>query len=189
VKDEADETAAHIRALMGVTNNKSEREYRIASYNANQHGGMCGKCHRRLADDEPVWRDRVGHRAFGRRYPTLPLCTECKSKWTEFYKAEPCEGCGRPVHDRVTKRKTWRTFCCRKCKSRAVSAAMHRKRVEERGTRECIECAEVFEPTRADAKFCSVACRQKNYRRRVTVQKLPTEAEHSIRNGSFRRAA
>lgn len=34
--------------------------------------------------------------------------------------------------------------------------------------RKCIECGIVFKPKRADAKFCSSACKQKHYRNELT---------------------
>jgi len=36
------------------------------------------------------------------------------------------------------------------------------------GFRDCEDCGKSFEPTRADAQYCSDACRQTAYRRRVT---------------------
>jgi hypothetical protein len=29
----------------------------------------------------------------------------------------------------------------------------------------CLECGKIFEPKRLDAKFCSAACKQRNYRK------------------------
>jgi len=34
----------------------------------------------------------------------------------------------------------------------------------------CGQCREQFEPARSDARFCSSACRQKAYRRRVSAR-------------------
>jgi endogenous inhibitor of DNA gyrase (YacG/DUF329 family) len=60
-------------------------------------------------------------------------------------------------------------FCSKQCSVRGWSAYQSRKRKEQRGERTCEECGEAFVPVRTDAKFCSIRCKQRAYRHRVTA--------------------
>lgn len=86
------------------------------------------------------------------------------------------------MHNVPSGRLRSRNFCSDLCAARTYSRERHARKVRERGTRKCFECAEVFEPARADARFCSVACKQKSYRHRVTDRICPTDDRNSIRN-------
>jgi hypothetical protein len=64
------------------------------------------------------------------------------------------------------------------------STMVRLRRAEARGaTRVCAECGETFEPTRADAKFCSGGCKQKAYRKRVTLTECCAGLTLESRNG------
>jgi len=141
---------------------------------AARHGKICGGCGRKLSDGEPVWRER---RSTGRTFlggvgkVLAPLCAECRSEDSSGWLFGACETCGRLVHyaDGPGMRRRW-AFCCYDCQSKHQStyqaAIARQRRAEARGpSRPCAGCGEHFEPTRADAKFCSGACKQRAHRK------------------------
>ena len=52
------------------------------------------------------------------------------------------------------------------CGHKALNLRKSIQRRLERGELICACCGKPFDPTRADARFCSNACRQKSYRQR-----------------------
>jgi hypothetical protein len=152
----------------------------------------CAKCDRPFEAQEPVWRlgCSLGRGMFGQRRGVRPFCEEC-SRPRRYVGAPdplPCESCGRAVHQGADQRYRRHTFCCDQCAyafyvSRANAAAKQR-RSEARSPRPCATCAEVFEPTRADARFCCGACRQLAYRKRkaVTADECDASVQFASRN-------
>jgi hypothetical protein len=65
-----------------------------------------------------------------------------------------CEWCERPLLGDY--------YCSTECEHEAWKA---RRRVEHQ-PRQCDRCGETFTPTRADARYCTGACRQAAYRER-----------------------
>jgi hypothetical protein len=151
--------------------------------NAASTGKNCGKCSRALRPDEPVWRTRVSYSAltivFGMPCTNamiVPLCEQCRSDDREVYTSGPCECCGRTVHNTEPRWHRKHNYCSDNCKQRhesdCQSAIARQQRAEARGpTRVCEQCGEHFEPVRADARFCSGVCKQRAYRKRVTLSK------------------
>ena len=171
-----EECAARINALMGVTADDPARARRINIHNAAKTGTHCAKCAKELAPGEPVRRHRVGlgYGLSGWRSTVAPHWIECTHEWRALLlRAKPCEGCGRPVHNEFDGVSNWRlhTYRSEDCQRTARAANARQRRLQERGMRPCDECREIFEPARKDAKFCSVACKQKAYRHRVTDNK------------------
>lgn len=135
----------------------------------------CNKCKRSLAGGEPIWRIclgcGLGRDMFGRlRRGTRAFCRKCRIKNDRReYVTTKCETCGREVHNELNRRRRRHTFCCQACAIKAQSARARQRRTEARGaSKPCTICGEHFEPTRKDSCYCSAACRQKAYRRRVT---------------------
>src|SRR5262249_44229130 len=153
------------RAAFGISENEKRR--RIAIRAAERTAAHCARCERPLAPNEPVWRSPVftGRGIFGGWCSTTaPQCESCKPKGRVFWNPQSCQQCGRPVHNGLNRRRYLRTFCSSFCRQQfAVREARERRR---RATQVCPTCGEVFEPPRADAKFCSSRCRQRAYRRR-----------------------
>lgn len=176
---EADDLAVRIRALMGDRSTDAEREQRMRRYYAVKSCSHCVACWKPFEAGQAVFRER----RYGR--DLAPVCEGCKSKYQRYDSGAQCEGCRRMVHNVISNRRRLRTFCCDRCGIHAHSREKHAKKVEERGTRECLQCAETFEPVRADAKFCSIGCKQKSYRHRVTGRVSAKECANSIRNGVF----
>jgi hypothetical protein len=191
-RNKLDELAAKIRNIAGVADeDDGARQHRHNVYNAKANGDTCAKCGRKLAPDEPVWRSRLdlGRSAFGGRHIRVaPVCAGCKSIWELFNDPEPCQGCGRPVHYRYEFISRRLTFCCERCRQRAQQGAMRDARRAARAGRTCDQCGKVFEPTRTDARFCSVACKQKAYRDRHRVtDDAPRARRASVSRNARRR--
>ena len=76
-----------------------------------------------------------------------------------------CGGCGRVFYTTIYTKKYCHSYWC-------GNQANNRRQREYRQMRRqdlvCQCCGEKFTPKRADARYCSSACRQKDYRKRVT---------------------
>ena len=84
-----------------------------------------------------------------------------------WHPAQPCERCGRPVIFHAVRRIPLHAVCGDACRyalrltqARAPPGSRQRPQVV------CMTCGRSFPPTRADARFCSAACRQQAYRQR-----------------------
>jgi predicted nucleic acid-binding Zn ribbon protein len=84
-----------------------------------------------------------------------------------------CSACGeRPARGRGS---TWRLRpdLCWRCAHTIEKAHIKALRLE-RNTRTCEDCGTVFRPERSDTRYCSSACRQRNYReRKITGEPAP----------------
>ena len=168
----------------GVTETKTERHYRIDRYYAAKDGGRCAACLRILGDKEPVWRQEARRFTHGTATEIIPVCKECRNEWKRFEAPKPCEGGGRPVHQRARSR-SFRSLCSFRCESRVAADKARSKRAKARLPRLCEQCGETFEPRRADSRYCSPACRQKAYRRRVvTDRECVTDWRFESRNAT-----
>jgi hypothetical protein len=129
----------------------------------------CGKCKRPLADGAAVTRLRIAVPVapFVLRWRMHVLCKRCSPK--RDYENGKCEGCARLVRMVRNRRRRRHVFCSEACEVNVQSARARTARAEVRGaSKPCQLCGEHFEPTRKDSCYCSSACRQKAYRRRVT---------------------
>jgi hypothetical protein len=146
-----------------------------SAYRAAKTCGQCAKCGNTLPVDTPVWRQHLrphGRGVFGgARCVVAPVCERCRSDEKEFRGPRPCENCGRAVHQEYSRHRYRRTFCCQLCERAVRVAAAKQERSDARSPRQC-ECGETFEPTRADAQFCSSRCRQRAYRKRTALRML-----------------
>jgi len=122
--------------------------------------------------------------------PEYAVCAECRGKcqmahehyhlsWrTRDRVSLPCAGCGRAIVLYLTDRPQERFYCSRLCHT-AVTNRLRRERAtaaraeREPDKRPCEACGVVFVPARADARYCSSACRQRAYRARVSVTAQP----------------
>jgi len=140
---------------------------RTTSY-AIRNALNCEHCRRDLTDTEPVYRVRLWeNHPWVRRYPTvLHLCSDCadtmRRKW---HPARPCDNCARPVHHGENYKVPLHVTCgpvCRNAIKAAQARALRRPPIFK-----CQSCGTPFGPKRADARFCSVGCKQRAYRRRL----------------------
>jgi len=143
-----------------------------------RNGKTCGKCGRALAPGETVWMMQL--------YLPGAHCDECSSEDRQrlksyFYarycepEARPCQGCARPVHRRWRRRRR-HTFCSEHCREVYYARQRRERRPRRRFARVCPACQKQFTPRRDDMVACSRACRQRLYRRRVTLRKHLSEA-------------
>jgi hypothetical protein len=176
VTQKAEDAADRINALLGRAREPdAEREKRMWRWRASRACSHCVVCEKPFEPGELVYREQ--------RWNSLTtVCHGCRSKYREFHLPAPCENCYRPVRNILNNRSHTRIFCCHDCQVKARSRLMHERKIAERGTRECLTCSETFEPARADARFCSPACRQLAYRRRVTDRNSASGYGIPIRN-------
>ena len=74
-----------------------------------------------------------------------------------------CEYCRKVIYTQTRNRK----YCSfQTCGHKMLNLRRSLKKRAERGTYTCPCCGEQFLPIRADARYCSNACRQKDYRQR-----------------------
>ena len=80
-----------------------------------------------------------------------------------------CGGCGRVFYTTIYTKKYCHSYWC-------GNQANNRRQREYRQMRRqdlvCQCCGEKFTPKRAGARYCSNACRQKDYRKRVTENQV-----------------
>ena len=74
-----------------------------------------------------------------------------------------CEYCRKVIYTQTRNRK----YCSfQTCGHKMLNLRKSLKKRAERGTYTCACCGKQFLPIRADARYCSNACRQKDYRQR-----------------------
>ena len=74
-----------------------------------------------------------------------------------------CEYCRKIIYTQTRNRK----YCSfQTCGHKMLNLRKSLKKRAERGPYTCACCGEQFLPIRADARYCSNACRQKDYRQR-----------------------
>ena len=127
----------------------------------------CEKCHRDLAEDEPVYRFYALNGATIRRCDACGPLMGTTFRWRDLL---PCEGCGRPVSYREDRRHRLHVSCGQASCLRAIRAAGVREQL--RRPRVCI-CGIEFKPTRGEARYCSLACKQRAYRQRINPPATP----------------
>jgi hypothetical protein len=79
-----------------------------------------------------------------------------------------CEQCGKPWPGFGADLSKRRRFCSSRCAA-AARRQRQRKWRDDPEPRECGGCGSEFRPKRRDAMYCSVACKQRAYRRRTTA--------------------
>ena len=120
----------------------------------------CQRCERQMAADEPAYR-----LMFNCRY--LMGCKACmpnaiNRRWCD---PQPCDQCSRLVYRERPPRKNLRHFACSyECRQALHNANYRHNNLRPRIEQECGSCSKLFKHKRSDAKFCSVACKQREYR-------------------------
>jgi ssDNA-binding Zn-finger/Zn-ribbon topoisomerase 1 len=98
------------------------------------------------------------------RFHLTPLCGQCATPKEKAYAhvGGECPGCG--IAMRFSHRDAWRTRWVT-CSTRCYQRAWRRSRRIK--LRACEGCHREFQSSRKDARFCSNACRQMQYRARL----------------------
>jgi hypothetical protein len=139
----------------------------------------CPKCHRELADDEPVYHLRFREGMWGIRYrvrayytAVLYVCGACGHCPSNNYREYRCTVCQRPVCYRISPRlkpPCYVIACSPECREKAHNrrAYARRRNIEvQLPPRPCPVCGIPFASRRSDAKVCSTRCRMRQYRAR-----------------------
>ena len=142
-------------------------------YQAARDCGRCAQCGRELNPAEPVWRDvfqfyKKRMRLGGMSFTVAPVCEKCHLEYYEWAPAKPCEKCQRMVVN-LPRFNRKHTFCCKSCE---VLYYSHGRKMAA-AQQVCVQCGEVFRPTRSDSLYCSNACRQRSYRKRAKELPAP----------------
>jgi len=144
---------------------------------------QCQHCHRDIADAEPVYRVQLwGGHPWCRApiYPTVRhLCTGCATSETmrhyKLHPPTPCHHCGRPVHHGARRKVPEHVACSPECRlALNATLARARRQLRTRASLTCETCGKLFPPKRADARFCSFACKQRAYRQRQAITPTAT---------------
>jgi hypothetical protein len=144
--------------------------------------GLCQYCGAQFASDETVVivRDFWAVPLQGKNFPDndwIPVCVGCAGMWDPRDLAAAqhqttCKGCGQSmlVPDRRVRTDIWKgrllAIRASTCSSRCEQRYRRRFRQIHKEKINCSVCNVPFRPKRADARFCSNACRQWAYRRR-----------------------
>lgn len=131
-------------------------------------GGHCMRCDQPFGDNATAYMVPVKIVV-----EALPICTiyrkqlsavcdACVTPQEEARttQAATCPGCGQRMRVDPTAKHRRAIVCSTRCQQRE-----RRKRRYVR-KKFCPECNLMFTPKRADARFCSVACKQRGYRQR-----------------------
>jgi hypothetical protein len=131
----------------------------------------CQICHRQLEPLEPIYRMHFGPAInYGLR---TSLCKRCYDNFVSkkitlisSFCEQHCEHCARPILT-VSRWRPKRAICSAKCRGAIDTKRAKERRAWHRYERACWHCGKKFTPKRADGRYCSVACKQSAYRRRM----------------------
>jgi hypothetical protein len=134
---------------------------------------LCHHCKHRFDDTETVFIAKQPYSPGHPIWRRFPLCGPCAKRLSGnhwFSTPKPCGYCERTIAvSDYAKNRRRPDFCCDLCASREANRVARDIRREMRDNRTCKQCRTNFESTRADASFCSSACRQRAYRERSAV--------------------
>ena len=138
-----------------VTPSKPDREYFDNEPGKPRICRLCGK------QIEPI-------RIATSKWPVL-FCDDCVKTKHENWWYQRCRGCG------VWMNRDREKYCCSECQREAEARRKREHRQQWRMNKTCPICGEKFTPKRADAKYCSAACRQRAFRKRQVIDEVPAE--------------
>ncbi len=151
-----------------------ERKTRSLASFAQDTALLCDRCDRSFEDGDVAHVKRYGVDSpwGGSSWKLTATCEECVSSWHPSWLENrkepiPCAGdCGLLISHWSHYSERPPRACSYRCRQRAN---LEQRRVQPR-SRKCETCAEEFTPKRADARYCSSACRQDAYRKRKGLQ-------------------
>lgn len=158
------------RMLGGVIGDDVKERWKVIRA-AQKTAETCGGCGGGIGVEDTVYLYEVSTGGRGFCAPQAPICEACAPR---FMKREdrwclewPCATCQRPIVFRESGRDFWRdrVFCSDRCRWTFYNRQRDERNAQAR-EKVCESCGEPFTATRADAKTCSAACKQKAYRRR-----------------------
>ena len=143
----------------------------------------CGQCKRQLTAAKSVFRLFLNMRVNWQM-----VCGACEAAASKACVFPPlwdlprcCSQCARPVYVDSLPRKARYFVCGAECRRAAHKASYRRMHPPiPRVERQCL-CGRTFTPKRNEAKFCSVACKQRAYRARLTtIQQRPASPSPAL---------
>jgi len=152
--------------------------------------GRCQRCGIQFAGDQLVTIVRKGlDRSWVGSTPKwVAVCADCASP-AEAAAAEyqlDCRGCGQPMatpHPHYSferEDRPWRgSMRYKVCSERCAQRWRRRRQRADRPASHCQTCGTAFVAARGDTRFCSNACRQSAYRRRVATGEKIEPLEHA----------
>lgn len=130
---------------------------------------LCQKCGVTLEPGATIYRFRAyvgeGCDFYGRmksRYEVVSFCETCTPE-KDGHRAA-CHVCGRTIVRAWDGRRRWEEFCSNRCRWKHDNAIRSKRRAAP--VRACACCGTQFTPKRADALYCSAACKQRAHRKR-----------------------
>jgi len=173
IRNAGDESLNQIAAQINALDPRSEIEKRRARLKraSFETAEICYRCERTIRPNETVCRVFTTTRGFfGHGTGVAVICSDCgdKDHWRNFFRARPCQSCGRPVRIQATTRTFVIIACSGRCREaiQKIQAEESREKSREIRNFRCETCNQLFTPKRTDAKHCSPACKQKAYRQR-----------------------
>jgi hypothetical protein len=141
---------------------------------SRKSGNVCAACGEDISS-------RPAYRVSEYSGPFVMMCDGCAPEWLVSGRGKPmriipevnvhvwdCAGCGRQVMFGMSPSQyRKRVYCSEDCRTAYAHAAKSEHSVPHKNA--CEVCGAEFASKRSDAKTCSPACRQKAYRRRLTV--------------------
>jgi hypothetical protein len=135
---------------------------------------QCELCRKPLAEGETIYRLSLAYcHGFIEIGAVAHACARCISarpfKRRQWCDSNPCDHCARPViYDRY-REVPLRVICGPECRQAVRNAQARARRARRRAEGRCQSCGKVFLLKRTDACFCSAACRQRSYKRRLAL--------------------
>lgn len=158
-----------VRLLVG---SEERQEKNRRAWQSIKTAAACGVCGEPLSPDEPMYRTRTRvSGAFGLSRWQINVCESCAPAYLKRDDGWPvytiyCHTCERPVRGSWHNLRAQRFFCCERCEWQHYNEIEKERRATQREHTTCRQCGATFEAARADAAYCSPACRQKAYRAR-----------------------
>lgn len=177
-RNDLGELAAVVHATTSTSSSESSSEFDTSKVHpAERTGDTCGNCGSPIDHDQRAyrcayrrrWGSLFGTGSFVFAYATT--CGNCYSSTPFLHLAggeheipTECYSCHRRlVVGGYRANQRWVA-----CSTRCLAALRREDRRDKRSTTTCSTCGETFTPARADARYCSSACRQRAYRQRHT---------------------
>jgi hypothetical protein len=133
-----------------------------------EHGGHCTRCRGPIGDTAHMVRERVAHTIIGdfavHTDKWTPVCEPCAKPKEMFYAtiSRICIGCGQKM------------LVAPSCVTRVCSSRCYQRNLRARHRAEalnsCLTCGSNFAPKWKDALYCSGACKQSAFRRRLSKE-------------------
>jgi hypothetical protein len=166
--------------MHAVTDSDMFRKETVSNRNAKPL--PCAKCGSLIETGVAVWMERQTS-GYPQRRATCKACVDADSgdAWwrergytppTRFRAPQPCGECGRPIHRPVSRKLPTHNYCSPECASKGWARWHSERRKAARRISTCEACGGTFLPRRADAKFCSVVCKQRAYRGRLAALRI-----------------